>query len=71
MQIDAVIRQPGSTIRCSVQDLWNKGAVLVPNGVAHVPERFELLLDGDIRRSCQIIWRSNNRLGIAFSASLH
>jgi hypothetical protein len=73
MQIDAGIRlsQPGSTIHCFVQDVWSQGALLIPDSVTNVPERFELLLAGDIRRSCEIIWRSNDRLGIAFLNTVH
>ena len=68
MQIDAVIRlsEPQSTIHCFAEDVWGQGALLNTHGVADVSETFELLLDGDIRRSCQIVWRSNDRLGIAF-----
>jgi hypothetical protein len=72
MQIDAVIglNQPPSTIHCFVEDVWMKGALLNTHGVGEVPETFELLLDGDIRRSCQIVWRSNDRLGIAFLSTV-
>jgi hypothetical protein len=47
-----------------------KGALLNTRGMADVPETFELLLDGDIRRSCEIVWRSNDRLGIAFLSTV-
>jgi hypothetical protein len=73
MQIDAVIRlnRPPSTIHCFAEEVWMKGALLNTHGMADVPETFELLLDGDIRRSCQIVWRSNDRLGIAFLGTVH
>ncbi len=73
MQIDAVIRlsEPQSTIHFFAEDVWREGALLNAHGVADVPETFELLLDGDIRRSCQIVWRSNDRLGIAFLNTVH
>lgn len=73
MQIDAVIclNRPPSTIHCFAEDVWMKGALLNTHGAAEVPETFELLLDGDIRRLCQIVWRSNDRLGIAFLSTVH
>jgi len=73
MQINAVIRlnQPPSTIHCFAEEVWMKGALLNTHGMADVPDTFELLLDGDIRRSCQIVWRSNDRLGIAFLNTVH
>jgi hypothetical protein len=71
MHIDAIIRQPGPPLHCFVEDVWRRGACIKPDRVADVPEHFELWIDGDIRRTCQTVWRSSDRLGIAFLDTVH
>lgn len=52
---------------CAVRNLSEGGAALdVPFAVI-VPHEFELTMEtGQVRRQCRVIWRKENRLGVAF-----
>jgi hypothetical protein len=50
---------------CIVRDRSDTGAKLdVPSPIG-IPERFVLLGDG-LRLPCHVVWRKQNRIGIAF-----
>jgi hypothetical protein len=52
---------------CAVRNLSEAGAALdVPCAVA-IPHEFRLIMDTDqLNRHCRVIWRKQNRLGVAF-----
>jgi hypothetical protein len=55
-------------IDCVVCDLTNFGAGLRVSPGDSVPDRFELIFDSRLfSRSCQVRWRSSERLGVEFS----
>ena len=55
-----------STIDCTVRNLSASGAKLLVTSVVGIPDTFDLLLDGNIRRPCRVAWRSLKELGVAF-----
>lgn len=56
-----------STIDCLVRNLSDGGSCLQVDTTVGIPNAFQLLLDGkDVSYPCQVIWMSNNRIGIEF-----
>jgi hypothetical protein len=51
------------TIHCVVRNLSEGGACLEVADL--VPDSFVLVLD-DVRRTCRVVWRHANRVGIEF-----
>ena len=55
---------------CAVRDLSDHGAALdLPDAIAMIamPLQFELVMEtNQMRRHCHVIWRKENRLGVAF-----
>ena len=54
-----------STIDCTVRNLSKMGACLQVGDQVAVPDSFELEFDATNHR-CQVMWRKDNRLGVAF-----
>jgi hypothetical protein len=66
---NAKIIAPGfsSMMHCTVQDITGRGACLTVADTYGMPQTFELTFEqGHTRRSCRVVWRSRDRLGIAF-----
>jgi PilZ domain len=53
---------------CAVRNLSEAGAALdIPFALA-IPHEFTLVMETDqVSRHCRVIWRKENRLGIAFA----
>jgi hypothetical protein len=57
----------GDSSECLVYNLSDTGARLDTH--SPVPNVFDLVVDGDPwRRSCVVIWRNENRIGVRFNA---
>ena len=57
----------GDSSECIVYNLSKTGAQLDIRG--HAPNVFDLVVEGDPwRRSCVVIWRNANRIGVRFQA---
>ena len=55
----------GDSSECVVLNLSERGAKLEIRGV--LPRRFDLVIDGQRwRRSCALVWRKANRVGVRF-----
>jgi len=66
---NAKIIAPGisSMMHCTVQDITSSGACVRVADTYGMPLTFELTFEqGRTRRSCRVIWRSRDRLGVAF-----
>jgi hypothetical protein len=65
-----VFNQGNSTMNCLVRDVSNTGAQLQFVNALHVPDVFDLMFAGEksAMRSCRIIWRKQNRIGVVFKA---
>ena len=63
----AVIEFDRGAYSCAVRNLSEAGAALdVPYALA-IPHEFKLILEADqVSRHCRVIWRKENRLGVAF-----
>jgi hypothetical protein len=65
-----IARDDGSDPQgCRMLDVSAHGARLELETASKLPDKFVLLLshDGDLRRECTVIWRSENAVGIEFS----
>jgi len=59
----------GSMIRCMVQNITSRGACLKLADAYGLPETFELTFEqGRTRRSCRVVWRTTDQIGVAFEA---
>jgi hypothetical protein len=55
-----------STIDATVRNLSSKGAKLQVNSVVGIPDTFDLLLEGNARQPCRVVWRTLKELGVEF-----
>jgi methyl-accepting chemotaxis protein len=56
-----------SMIHCTVQDITSAGACLKVANTQGMPQSFELTFEqGRTRRSCRVVWRTSDRLGVTF-----
>ena len=54
-------------IHCTVQDLTSIGACLTMANTYGLPATFDLTFEhGRTRRSCRVVWRTSDRLGVSF-----
>lgn len=55
-------------IDCVVRNLSPAGACLELECPGSLPDQFSLIIRPEnVRRSCQLIWRGENRLGVRFA----
>ena len=55
-------------IHCTVQNVTSGGACLKLANTYGVPETFDLTFEhGRTRRPCRVVWRTNDKLGVAFA----
>jgi PilZ domain len=60
--------QNGDSGECCVRNLSETGAQIVVHGP--IPNVFDLVIgSGEFRRSCCVVWRNNNRVGVRFVES--
>jgi PilZ domain len=59
--------QRASVVDCTIRDLSETGACLHVASTIGIPDNFELLFEVDKQyRGCRIVWRSENKIGVAF-----
>ena len=63
-----VFNNASSTINCTLRNISDAGARLDVASVLGIPAAFELKLDGQPIRSCEVVWRSAGAVGIAFTS---
>ena len=57
-------------IFCTVENITGGGACLKLASTFGVPEIFDLTFEhGRTRRLCRVVWRTNNKLGVAFGSA--
>jgi hypothetical protein len=67
-KIIAPLRSP--VIHCTVQNITSGGACLKLANTYGVPESFELTFEhGRTRRACRVVWRTSDKLGVAFQGN--
>lgn len=63
----AYISGDGSSVRCRVVNISTEGAAIEVPDLSSLRPRFKLMLEKDrIIRSCRLVWRSGNRVGVSF-----
>ena len=63
----AKIDHGGDKINCIIRDLSATGAALEISGIVRVPQNFTLIIPEDrLRLPCQVVWRKEFRIGVAF-----
>jgi hypothetical protein len=63
-----IVPRRSPVIHCTVQNLTSGGACLKLANTYGVPETFELTFEhGRTRRACRVVWRTNEKLGVAFA----
>jgi PilZ domain len=56
-----------SIVHCTVQNITSGGACLKLASTHGLPQTFELTFEcGRTRRACRVVWRTRDRLGVAF-----
>jgi hypothetical protein len=53
-------------LECTVRNLSETGACLQISTTVGMPASFGLFVDG-VRHSCQVVWRTETRLGVTFT----
>jgi hypothetical protein len=61
-----VFHRGQSAIDCTVRNLSDRGARLQVTSIMGIPERFELVLPGALRKPCQVIWWKTTEIGVNF-----
>jgi methyl-accepting chemotaxis protein len=62
-----IVPHRSPTLHCTVQNITGGGACLKLANTSGVPEQFELTFEiGRTRRSCRVIWRTADALGVTF-----
>jgi hypothetical protein len=66
-----IVPRRSSVISCTVQNITSAGACLkLANNTFGLPESFDLTFEhGRTRRSCRVVWRTPDKLGVKFESS--
>jgi PilZ domain len=65
-----LVQRRSSVIFCTVEDITSVGARLKVANTFGVPETFELTFEhGRTRRSCRVVWRTGDKIGVAFETA--
>src|ERR1700733_12656685 len=63
-----IVPRRSPVIHCTVQNINNGGACLKLANTYGLPETFDLTFEhGRTRRSCRVVWRTDDKLGVAFA----
>jgi PilZ domain len=63
-----ILPRRSPVIHCTVQNLTDVGACLKVANTSGVPATFDLTFEhGRTRRACRVVWRTHDKLGVAFS----
>ena len=58
----------GGVIDCTVRNLSDTRAALSVESQVGIPTEFKLVVVSDhVSRTCRVVWRKENRIGISFS----
>ena len=61
-----IIEFDGGLIDCAVRNLSNTGAALSVESLIGIPSDFELVFANLSSRTCRVVWRKQNRVGVTF-----
>jgi hypothetical protein len=64
-----IVPHRSPVIHCTVQNITGGGACLQLANTSGLPEQFDLTFEhGRTRRSCRVVWRTEDKLGVAFES---
>jgi hypothetical protein len=64
-----IVPRRSPVIHCTVQNINNGGACLKLANTYGLPETFDLTFEhGRTRRSCRVIWRTTDKVGVKFES---
>ncbi len=64
-----IVPRRSSVISCTVQNINSGGACLKVANTGGLPEPFDLTFEhGRTRRSCRVVWRTTDKVGVKFEA---
>ena len=67
-----IVPRRSPVIFCTVENITSGGACLKLASTFGVPPTFDLTFEhGRTRRWCRVVWRTNNKLGVAFGSAAH
>ncbi|MDR3422437.1 MAG: PilZ domain-containing protein [Xanthobacteraceae bacterium] len=65
-----IVPRRSPVISCTVQNITGGGACLKLANTFGVPETFDLTFEhGRTRRSCRVVWRTADKLGVKFEST--
>jgi hypothetical protein len=65
-----IVPRRSSVISCTVQNITSAGACLKLANTFGLPDNFDLTFEhGRTRRSCRVVWRTADKLGVKFESS--
>lgn len=73
MRYHAILVLAPDTMRdCSLSDISDTGARISVEAAEELPDRFTLLLSGNgaPQRTCRVVWRQPNQIGVDFERRL-
>ena len=63
-----IVPRRSPVIFCTVENITGGGACLKVASTFGVPEMFDLTFEhGRTRRRCRVVWRTNDKFGVAFA----
>lgn len=67
-----LVLAPDALRDCSLSDVSDTGARISVEAAEELPDRFTLLLSGNggPQRTCRVIWRQPNQIGVDFEKQL-
>jgi methyl-accepting chemotaxis protein len=67
---EIIVPRGSSVIFCTVETITGGGARLKLANTFGVPDTFELTFErGRTRRSCRVVWRTGDKLSVAYEAA--
>ena len=65
-----IVPRRSPVIFCTVENITGAGACLKLASTFGAPETFDLTFEhGRTRRSCRVVWRTRDKLGVAFAVA--
>jgi PilZ domain len=65
-----IVPRRSPIVFCTVENITGDGACLKLASTFGLPETFDLTFEhGRTRRWCRVVWRTDNKLGVAFASA--
>ena len=59
---------PAASVDCIIRNMSEAGAALEVDSPVGIPDDFTLLIRPEIiKRTCHVVWRTERRIGVAFT----